>query len=365
MESSCWEWKRWSEIWGTKDQVMKIYSQATEDQEKKFLCPKSPRASNMTRVQRPARRPVWLKRQNSREKCQKHAGAGGPVNVMVSVWQWDCCWSTAAHTGLGLLQTRVFLDAVLRAHGTTTAGLWNKGSRLTCSHTNDNLTNTIRQSGTEALWELRDPGRHLQKPWWSLRSRTAFWEGRSMQTLPNGVTDCTTHSPTAKQWWGGAMPTHAPEADPQTMVLPTDPDTTRGGSSSSPALGNETVLADQEAQWKDAWGTWQDTPWWPLKHTSCYRPSSVQRQLHDIASQSLTVVSAFCPLGIWQEPQLTATLWQAYHEPSLWIQHSEPATIPPVWGWRYPSVQESSKDWSLPARNSLLEIGVGGCSFKY
>lgn len=71
---------------------------STEYSRKRKLRVQKPQGTNMTRVQRPARRPVWLKRQNSRRECQKHDGAGGPVNVMVSgMTVRTLPLSTAAH----------------------------------------------------------------------------------------------------------------------------------------------------------------------------------------------------------------------------------------------------------------------------
>lgn len=126
----------------------------TEYSRKRKLRVQKPQGTNMTRVQRPARRPVWLKRQNSRRERQKHGGAGRTT-------KGHGLWDHGEDSGVEHSSTLVWgchnpgsLDAVLRAHGATTAGLWNKGSRLTCSLTNNNLITIYRQK-----WELKDPGR--------------------------------------------------------------------------------------------------------------------------------------------------------------------------------------------------------------
>lgn len=121
-----------------------------------------PQGTNVTRVQRTDRRPVWLKRQNSRRECQKHGGAGGTN-------KGHGLWDHGEDSGIEHSSTLVwgiFLDAELRAQGATTAGLWNKGSQLACSHTNDNLTTIHRQKweleafvGTQGPWEV------TEKPW--------------------------------------------------------------------------------------------------------------------------------------------------------------------------------------------------------
>lgn len=127
--------------------------------------------------------------------------------------------------------------------------------------------------------------------------------------LPNGELTALHTAPLPKEA-GGAMPTHAPGSRPtdhgpayrswHNPVTQLQPCSGYGGSPAGP-----------EAQWKDAEEPGRshtcDDLW---KHTSCYRPSSGPggSPRHSFSPAWLQSKKQFCPLGIWQEPQLTATL---------------------------------------------------------
>lgn len=131
--------------------------------------------------------------------------------------------------------------------------------------------------GTQGPWEV------TEKPWWSLRSRTALWECRSMQTYQMATWLHYTQ-PHCQRRQEEPCPPMPLEVDPQTMVLPTDPDTNRWPSS-SPALGTEAVLSDQEPSGKMLRNLAGATPVLTSGNTPPVTdPAVVQKAAHDVAS---------------------------------------------------------------------------------
>lgn len=109
---------------------------------------------------------------------------------------------------------------------------------------------------------------------------------------------------------GGAMPTPAPGSRPtdpgpahrswQNLVTQLQPCSEYGGSPAG--LGTHWEDAQKPGRSHTCADLW--------KHTSHYRPSSGTggRPWCSFSSAWLRSKKEFCPLGMWQEPQLTATL---------------------------------------------------------
>lgn len=158
--------------------------------------------------------------------------------------------------------------------------------------------------GTQGPWEVTG------KPWWSLRSRTALWECRSMQTYQMATWLTALHTAPLPKEAGRAMPTHAHGSRP-TDHGPAYRSWHKPVTQLQPCSGYRGSPVGPGAQWEDAQEPGRSHTCADLwKHTSRYRPSSGPEgsPWRGFSLAWLWSMKQFCPLGIWQEPQLTATL---------------------------------------------------------
>lgn len=230
-------------------------------------------------------------------------GLGGPLKVMVSgttvrtlVLSTAAHWSGAVITqGLWMLcwehMARQQQDCGIRgpdSHAPSQTTIW--------SPSTDKSGNSRTLGGN---WET------LVKP--EIKDSTLRMQVHA--DLPNGNLTALHTAPLPKEA-GRAMPTHAPGSRP-TDHGPAYRSRHKPVTQLQPCSGYRGSPVGPGAQWEDAQEPGRSHTCADLwKHTSRYRPSSGPEgsPWRSFSLAWLQSMKQFCPLGIWQEPQLTATL---------------------------------------------------------